>query len=81
MLRIESVPDGDPNEDNLAAGTQLAKNHQKNGCIDGIYDFPSIHIAKDFANLSLDFTKKRVEKSITDLNAHNFFSEPVWTNG
>lgn len=81
VLGVAKVPDGDPGEDNLAAGTRLAMNHQRNGCIDGDYDFSSIHTAKDFAVLSLDFVVKLAEKGRADLEAHNFYAEPAWVNG
>jgi len=80
VVSVEKVPDGAPSNDNLTAGTRLAMNHQKNGCIDGIYDFSSIHTAKDFAVLSLDFVRKLAEKNLEFLELHNFYAEPSWTN-
>lgn len=81
VVGVAKVDDGDPGEDNLAAGTRLAMNHQRHGCIDGEYDFSSIHTAKDFAVLSLDFTRKLADKSLAELEAHNFYAEPAWLNG
>jgi len=80
VIRLEKVPDGRPGDDNLAAGTRLAMNHQKNGCIDGNYDFSSMHTAKDFAVLSLDFVRKLAEKNQANLEGHNFYEEPTWIN-
>ena len=79
-VSVAQVADGEPGDDNLAAGTRLAMNHQKNGCIDGEYDFTSIHTAKDFAVLSLDFVKKLAEKNLEDISSHNFYAEPDWLN-
>ena len=80
VIRIAQVPDGTPVSDNLSVGTRLAMNHQKNGCIDGEYDFSSIHRAKDFAVLSLDFIKRLASRNLDDLAAHNFYDEPNWEN-
>ena len=80
VICIVKVADGTPGPDNLSAGTRLAINHQKNGCIDGEYDFSSIHTAKDFAVLSLDFIKRLASRNLEDLEAHNFYAEPKWEN-
>ena len=80
VIRVAKVADGTPGTDNLSAGTRLAMNHQRNGCIDGEYDFSSIHTAKDFAVLSLDFIKRLASRSLEDLEAHNFYAKPIWEN-
>ena len=80
VIRIAKIVDGMPVTDNLSAGTQLAINHKTNGCIDGEYDFSSIHSAKDFAILSLDFVKRLAARNLEDLQAHNFYAEPTWEN-
>ena len=64
----------------LETGTQLARNHHDNGCIDGDYLFASIHVAKDFAVLSLDFIQKLAETAMGRIDAHNFYAEPNWSN-
>lgn len=80
VVRVGKVPDGNPDADNLSAGTRLAMNHRKNGCIDGDYDFASIHTAKDFAVLSLDFTQRLANRNRDGLEAHNFYAEETWEN-
>ena len=80
VICIAKVADGTPGTDNLSAGTRLAMNHQRNGCIDGEYDFSNIHTAKDFAVLSLDFIKRLASRSLEDLEAHNFYAESTWEN-
>ncbi len=80
VVRIAKVADGTPGTDNLSNGTRLAMNHQRNGCIDGEYDFSSIHSAKDFAVLSLDFIKRLASQNLEDLQAHNFYADPTWEN-
>ena len=80
VIRIEKVADGAPGPDNLSAGTGLAMNHQRNGCIDGEYDFSSIHSAKDFAVLSLDFIKRLASRNLENLEVHNFYAKPTWEN-
>ena len=64
--------------ENLEVALKLAENYRETGTIDGEYFFSSIHGAKNFALLSLDFVKKLMEKSELNLNAHNFYSEPNW---
>ena len=66
--------------ENLHAAVQLAENYRKGGCIDGEYLFPSVHRAKDFAIVALDFIKKLVEKSDQRLSTHNFYAEADWVN-
>ena len=80
VIRIAKVADGTPESDNLSVGSRLAMNHKVNGCIDGEYDFSSIHIAKDFAVLSLDFIKRLASRNLLDLEAHNFYAKPIWEN-
>ena len=80
VIRVGKVSDGNPESDNLSAGTRLAMNHQRNGCIDGDYDFTSIHTAKDFAVLSLDFTQRLANRNRDDLEAHNFYTDETWEN-
>lgn len=67
-------------ETNLEAGTQLAQRNQQFGCLDGEYLFASLHDAKDFALLSLEFTRLLMEKSIEGVKAHNFYATPAWVN-
>jgi hypothetical protein len=83
VIAVESIevaaPSGISGE-NLDVTLQLASNYRENGCIDGEYLFTSIHQAKDFALVALDFVKRLMEKSEQGLNAHNFYSEPDWHN-
>ena len=67
-------------ESNLEAGTQLAQRNQRFGRLDGEYLFASLHDAKDFALLSLEFTRLLMEKSIEGVKAHNFYATPAWVN-
>ena len=80
VIRIGKVAKGTPGPDNLSVGSRLAMNHKMNGCIDGEYDFSSIHTAKDFAVLSLDFITRLTSRSLEDLEAHNFYAKPIWEN-
>jgi hypothetical protein len=65
---------------NLEAGTQLAQRNQRFGSLDGEYLFASLHDAKDFAVLSLEFTRLLMEKSIEGVKGHNFYATPAWVN-
>ena len=80
VIRLQKVADGQPEFDNLSAGSRLAINYKENCCIDGDYDFTSIHTAKDFAVLSLDFVRRLAGRNLEDLEGHNFFSDPIWQN-
>ena len=66
--------------ESLHAAVQLAENFRKDGCIDGDYVFPSVHRAKDFAIVALDFFKKLIEKSEERLSTHNFYADSDWFN-
>ncbi len=83
VTAVESIevaaPSGISGE-NLEVTLQLAGNYRGNGSVDGEYLFTSIHQAKDFALVALDFVKRLMEKSEQGLNAHNFYSEPNWHN-
>jgi len=83
IAAIESLdvpPDTDLAEDNLSASLQLAENFRAQNAIDGEYLFASIHKAKDFALVALDFVQKLAEKSEQSLASHNFYEEPMWRN-
>jgi hypothetical protein len=68
------------NASKLAVSSQLARNHQTHGCIDGEYLFGSLDDAKDFAVLSLDFARLLLEKSVDGLKKHNFYANNSWRN-
>ena len=77
---VESENIDQISNENLEVAKKLADNYREKSTIDGEYFFPSIHSAKNFALLALDFVKKLMEKSEVNLNAHNFYSEPNWYN-
>lgn len=64
----------------LEVSTQLAKNNQENGCIDGEYYFEDANLAKNFAILSLDFAKRMIEKTIENIEDRSFTGEFDWSN-
>jgi hypothetical protein len=63
----------------LEVSSLLARNHQTQGCLDGIYCVPDAEMARQVAALSLDFMAKLVEKSIASLNAASVHPEG-WQN-
>jgi len=77
---IDAMSDQELPTDNLEVTLTLAQNYRQNGCIDGEYLFSSVHQAKDFALVALDFVKKLTEKSEHVLSEHNFYAEPDWRN-
>lgn len=63
------TPPGDPVPSTpLEVSTQLARNHQANGCIDGRYYFVDTMHARTFATLCLEFTRALVERRLADIN-------------
>ena len=69
-----------PGLTNLEIGRQLTRNHMENGCIDGEYLFKSMHDARDFAVLSLEFARLLFEKAHDHLKSYNFYVAPTWRN-
>lgn len=83
VITVENVElsDGDQvAQDNLEVTLELARNYRQHGSIDGEYLFSSVHRAKDFALVALDFVKKLMEKSEQGLAEHNFYGDPAWHN-
>ena len=64
----------------LEVSTQLARNNQMNGCLDGDYHFDHIEVAKHFAVLALDFAKRQIERSIEEIEGTTFAQDAVWHN-
>lgn len=63
----------------LEVSSQMAANHQANGCLDGQYFFNEPETARQFAMLGLDFVQRMVEKATEHLNeAH--IAEFGWQN-
>ena len=54
---------------NLEVTSELARNHQRHGCIDGCYRFDDPERARSFAVLALDFVKRMLEKRIEQIEA------------
>lgn len=64
----------------LEVSTQLARNHQMHGCIDGDYHFADADTAKYFAILCQDFVKRLVEKTMTELERMRDAPDDAWRN-
>ena len=54
---------------NLEVTSELARNHQRYGCIDGCYRFDEFERARSFAVLALDFVKRVLEQRIEQIEA------------
>ncbi len=65
----------------LEVSTQLARNHQEYGCLDGQYYFSDAEQAKCFSVLCLGFVKKLIERAIETLENRDFRRDPDWTAG
>jgi hypothetical protein len=64
----------------LEVSTQLARQHQIKGCIDGDYHFADIDTAKYFAVLCQDFVKRLIDKTLADLERLRTAPDETWRN-
>ena len=69
IRRTPRTPDIHIPESNLEVTSELARNHQRHGCIDGCYRFHEPERARSFAVLALDFVKRLLEKRIEQIEA------------
>ena len=66
---VPRTPDMHVPESNLEVTSELARNHQHHGCIDGCYRFGEFERARSFAVLALDFVKRMIEQRIEQIEA------------
>jgi len=69
IRRVPRTPDMHVPESNLEVTSELARNHQCHGCIDGCYRFDDPERARSFAVLALDFVRRMLEKRIEQIEA------------
>ena len=69
IRRARRMPDLHIPPSNLEVTSELARNYQSNGCIDGCYRFDEAERARSFAVLALDFVKRMLEKRIEEIEA------------
>ena len=69
IRRVPREPDMHVPGSNLEVTSELARNHQRHGCIDGRYRFDEPERARSFAVLALDFVKRMLEKRIEQIEA------------
>ena len=69
IRRVPRALDMHVPESNLEVTSELARNHQRHGCIDGCYLFGDPERARSFAVLALDFVKRMLEKRIEQIEA------------
>ena len=69
IRRVPRAPGMNVPGSNLQVTSELARNHQRNGCIDGCYRFDDPERARSFAVLALDFVKRMLEKRIEQIEA------------
>ena len=69
IRRVPRAPDMRIPGSNLEVTSELARNHQRQGCIDGCYRFDEPERARSFAVLALDFVKCMLEKRIEQIEA------------
>ena len=62
IRRVPRTPDMHVPASNLEVTSDLARNHQRHGCIDGCYRFGDPERARSFAVLALDFVKRMLEQ-------------------
>ena len=84
IRRAPRAPDMRVPDSNLEVTSELARNHQRHGCIDGCYRFDEPERARSFAVLALDFVKRMLEKRIEQIEALDTgaeFAAPEHTAG
>jgi hypothetical protein len=59
----------------LEVSTRLARNHQRNGCLDDRYLLADAEQARSFAVLALDFVKRLLERRLGEIEALDSGSE------
>ena len=69
IRRVPCAPDMHVPASNLEVTSDLARNHQRHGCIDGRYRFDEFERARSFAVLALDFVKRMLEQRIEQIEA------------
>ena len=69
IRRVSRTPDMHVPGSNLEITSELARNHQRHGCIDGCYRFDEPERARSFAVLALDFVKRMLEQRIEQIEA------------
>ena len=69
IRRVPRAPDMHVPASNLEVTSDLARNHQRHGCIDGCYRFDEPERARSFAVLALDFVKRMLEQRIEQIEA------------
>ena len=69
IRRVPRKPNMHVPGSNLEVTSELARNHQGHGCIDGCYRFDEPERARSFAVLALDFVKRMLEKRIEQIEA------------
>ncbi len=80
ITRVDSAHGANVTRTKLEVSTQLARNNQENGCIDGDYLFDDANMAKSFAILSLDYVKRLIDKTIEKIEDRSFTGEFDWSN-
>ena len=69
IRRVPRAPDMHIPGSNLEVTSELARNYQRQGCIDGCYRFDEPERARSFAVLALEFVKRMLEKRIEQIEA------------
>ena len=69
IRRVPRAPSMHVPDSNLEVTSELARNHQRHGCIDGCYRFDEPERARSFAVLALDFVRRMLEQRIEQIEA------------
>ena len=67
--RAPRTPDMHVPASRLEVSTELATNHQRNQCIDGVYRFEDAEQARSFSVLALDFVNRIIERRLQTIQA------------
>jgi|GEM_PF-1993451 len=83
VFEIQSVSSSESagiEDDPLEVSTQLARNNQVNGRLDGEYDFETFEAARYFAKLCTEFLEKLCERSAQALDKLERSDGAAWKN-
>lgn len=77
---VNSTDSGKIEDDPLEVSTQLARNNQVNGRLDGEYDFETFEAARYFATLCTEFLEKLCQRSSQALEELERPKSGPWKN-
>ena len=69
ISKVARRPDMHVPASRLEISTELASNHRRNRCIDGVYRFDDAEQARSFSILALDFVSRILDRRLQNIQA------------